>query len=537
MRLRLAVLIAGLIALVGAQPSAQRPRSPSTMVIASTPQTLGTWDVRVQGLLRSGQLDISRVQRDSLLPGRTHVRLNQQYRGLPVFGGQVVRQQRGRTLVSVVGEFFQDISVNPKPRLSAAAAGKAAVAAQGRDSVVSGRPTLGVLPTGAHGVLVYRLEVRSPDDIQIYYVDADTGAIVRHDSRIESLQAAPAIGTGTGVNGDRQKVVATRAAGTYEAIDTMRPAAGFTVDFNGSLNRFNRFFLNGEIFNADIATDSDNTWTDPAIVDAQAYQGFTYDYFYKVMGIQGIDESNHEIVGIVHPLARKDTDHYSASMVGRYIDNAVYLGDGLMLYGDGDGSSFTYMAGGLDVVAHELTHGVTEFSAGLLNRDEPGALNEAFSDIMATAVEFASQPAGRGLDHADWLMGEDVVLVAPHYLRSLQDPHAAGGVDHYSQIRDIGTNNDDGGVHDNSTIASHAFYLAVHGGTNRVSGITVRGVGMANLDRIAKVFYRAWAYFLRPTSGFADARAATLLSAEDLYGRGSNEYAQIKQAWTAVGVF
>jgi thermolysin len=536
MRLRFAAFIACLIAFVSAQPSAQRPHSPSTMVIASTPQTLGTWDVRVQGLLRTGQLDIGRVQRDSLVSGRTHVRLDQKFRGLPVFGGQVVRQQNGQTLVSVFGHFFQNLSVDPKPRLSADAAGKAAIAAQGRNSVVSGTPVLGVLPSGTHGVLVYRMTVRSPRDIQIYDVNADTGRIVRHESRIEAQQASPAIGSGTGVNGDRQKVSANLAAGTYQAIDVMRPAVGFTVDFEGHESRFNRFFTNGVLATSDVATDSDNTWTDPAIVDAQAYQGFFYDYFYKVMGRQGLDDANHQIIGIVHPLARKDADRYSSDVVGQFINNALYLGDGVMLYGDGDGRNLTYLAGGLDVVAHELTHGITDFTSQLSGRDEPGALNEAFSDIMATAIEFASQPAGSGPDHADWLIGEDVTLVAPRYIRSLQNPHAAGDVDHYSQIRDVGTDEDDGGVHENSTIASHAFYLAVHGGTNRVSGIAVRGVGMANLDRVAKVFYRAWAFMLGPNSDFADARRATLQAAKDLYGGGSHEYAQIEQAWTAVGV-
>jgi Zn-dependent metalloprotease len=536
MRLRFAAFIAGLIALVGAQPSAQRPRSPSTMVIASTPQTVGTWDVRVQGLLRTGQLDLGRVQRDSLVSGRTHVRLNQRYRGLPVFGGQIVRQQAGQTLVSVFGHFFQNLSVDPKPRLSVAAARRAAIAAQGPTSVVSGTPVLGVLPTGAHGVLVYRMTVRSARDIQIYDVNADTGAIVRHESRIREQEASPAIGSGTGVNGDRQKVSANLAAGVYQAIDVMRPAVGFTVDFDGRESRFNRFFIDGRFSNADIATDSDNHWTDPAIVDAQAYQGFFYDYFYKVMGRQGLDDANHQIIGIVHPLARKDADSYSGNVVGQFINNALYLGDGLMLYGDGDGRNLTYLSGGIDVVAHELTHGITDFTSHLSGRDEPGALDEGFSDIMATAVEFAFQPAGRGLDHADWLIGEDVTLAPPRYIRSLQNPHALGDVDHYSQIRDVGTDDDNGGVHENSTIASHAFYLAVHGGTNRVSGIRVRGVGMANLDRVAKAFYRALAFMLGPNSDFADARRATLQAAGDLYGRGSNEYAQIEQAWTAVGV-
>ncbi|HEY7791311.1 MAG TPA: M4 family metallopeptidase [Vicinamibacterales bacterium] len=537
MRLRLAALVAGLVALVSASTAAQRPLSPPAMVIASTPQTIGAWDARVRAMLQNGQLDIGRLQRDSLISGRTHVRLDQRYQGLPVFGGQVVRQQSGQTTISVFGRFFQNISINAKPTLTAAAAAHAAVAAQGADSVASGPPVLGVLPGGSHGyVLAYRVLVRAPWDIQIYYIDANTGAVVSHASRIKKDQAAAAIGSGTGVNGDREKVSANQSGGTYQAIDVMRPAVTFTLDFGGNPARFNSFFTSGQVFLSDVATSSSNTWTDPVVVDASAYQGMFYDYFYKVMGRSGIDDANLQVVGITHPLSRSDAGNYSSDIVGNYIDNALYLGDGTILYGDGDGQTFTYLAGALDVVAHELTHGITDFSSQLGGTDEPGALNEAFSDIMATAIEFAYQPPGNGKDQADWLIGEDVTLTAPGFIRSLEDPQAGGGVDNYSKIRDIGTSNDNGGVHENSTIASHAFYLAVHGGTNRTSGMSVQGVGMANLDRVAKAFYRGFVFMLGPNSTFSDARRATLQAAQDLYGSTSNEYAQIQQAWTAVGV-
>jgi Zn-dependent metalloprotease len=90
-------------------------------------------------------------------------------------------------------------------------------------------------------------------------------------------------------------------------------------------------------------------------------------------------------------------------------------------------------------------------------------------------------------------------------------------------------------VHFNLTIATHAFYLAVAGGTNRTSGLNVAGVGMANIERIEKIFYRAFTMLLTPSSNFSDARRATLQAAVDLYGSG-NERNQVEAAWTAVGV-
>ncbi len=118
-----------------------------------------------------------------------------------------------------------------------------------------------------------------------------------------------------------------------------------------------------------------------------------------------------------------------------------------------------YLAGGLDIVAHELSHGVTDYSSKLIYQGEPGALNEAFSDIMATAVEFYSQP-----ERADYLAAEDVFT--PGGIRSLQNPQAFGDPDHYS-IRYTGSG-DNGGVHINSGIANHAFYLAIEGGRHRL---------------------------------------------------------------------
>jgi thermolysin len=207
-----------------------------------------------------------------------------------------------------------------------------------------------------------------------------------------------------------------------------------------------------------------------------------------------------------------------------------------MLYGDGDGRIYTYLAGALDVVAHEMSHGVTEFSSNLVYQDESGALNEAFSDIMGAAVEFFYQPVGNGPEKADWLIAEDVVLVPPGYLRSLSNPNAVRDPDHYSLRRFIGTDNDNGGVHYNMTIVTHAFYLAVAGGQNRVSGMTVTGVGMNNLERMERIFYRAFVFLMGPNSQFTDARAATLQAASDLYGATSNERSQAAAAWSAVGV-
>jgi Zn-dependent metalloprotease len=297
------------------------------------------------------------------------------------------------------------------------------------------------------------------------------------------------------------------------------------------------FINTGVLFNSDIATDSDNTWSDGPTVDAHANMGLVYDYYFTRFNRAGMDDRNGEVDSLVHPLARSEANRQPPDIVGQYINNAFYCCNGLVAFGDGDGRAFTFLAGGFDVMGHEWSHGVIDFTSQLIYQDESGALDEAFADIMGTAAEFFYQPAGSGRDQADWLIGEEVYLLSPGYLRSLNNPVAGGEPDHYSLRRFIGTTTDDGGVHYNLTIATHAFYLSVAGGTNRFSGINVPGIGMANIERMERVFYRAFTLLMAPNSRFSDARRATIQAATDLFGSGSPERTQVELAWNAVGVF
>jgi thermolysin len=116
----------------------------------------------------------------------------------------------------------------------------------------------------------------------------------------------------------------------------------------------------------------------------------------------------------------------------------------------------------------------------------------------------------------------------------MQNPTAYGDPDHYS-IRFTGPE-DNGGVHINSGIPNHVFYLAVVGGTHRLSGVNVQGVGQGNIEQIERVMYRAFTTMMPPTANFSTARAVTIQAARDLYNAGSPAERAITQAWTAVGV-
>ena len=524
-----AVVFAGSPPLTGQEPI-EHGRS---FALAASDDMLPEALDHVDGMLTAGELNIASLDADALIPGRMIERLGQFHEGLPVFGAQVVRQMDGRTTVSVTGRLYEQLDIDLDAAIAPEQARAAAITALGAGANIRGETVLGILPVESGYRLAYRMTVLSDWDMREMYVDADTSAILLSISDIHTQRA---IGQGNGIFGALRKMSTNQTSSTYQAVDKMRPAEAFTLAFPGTMSRLNFFLQSQLLFSSDVATDSDNVWTDGPTVDAHVYQGWVYDYYFKRFDRKGMDDRNGEVDSIVHPLARSEAGRQPPNVVNTFINNAFYCCEGLLVFGDGDGRLFTFLAGGFDVVAHEWTHGVTDFTSRLEYRDESGALNEAFSDIMAAAMEFYYQPAGTGRDQADWLIAEEVYLASPGYLRSLIDPAAKGHPDHYSLRRFIGTSTDEGGVHFNATIATHAFYLAVAGGRNRVSGITVQGVGLGNIERMERIFYRAFTQLLSPNARFSDARRATLQAAADLFGGGSTERAQVELAWTAVGV-
>lgn len=512
--------------------------------IRVTPRAVGAlraWDRRVTADIRSGDLRRRSVREDTLVAGRTHERFDQYFRGVRVYGGDLSRQRSaaGQTL-SLFGTIYDGITVDATPALSQAEAKRRIEALGGAELGESRQPELLVLPLDGGGyALVWHERVMSlaAGTLMAYFIDADTGALVKARSELKTQSA---VGRGQGVLGDEKKMSVSPTGSQFVAHDELRPPDIRTFDMKGDLNRV-LSFLNGQVSLgvADLATDADNVWTDAAAVDAHAYAGFTYDYFFKRFNRRGLNNADIRLLSLVHPVRRQDVTTASGSVIGLFYLNAFYAGDGVMVYGEGLPAGFTaggqywdFVSGALDIVAHELTHGVTEYSSDLIYQGEPGALNEAFSDIMGASVEFFFQERGSGNLRADWLVGEDVIR--PGGLRSMSNPASYGDPDHYS-VRFTGTG-DNGGVHINSSIVNLAFYLAVEGGAHPRTGAAVQGVGFANREQIEKVFYRAFTQLMPANTNFAQARAITLQAARDLYGAGSGAERAVAQAWSAVGV-
>ena len=519
------------------RPLGQSSASPQAIAPRSGAD-LQSWNRTLDQMQRAQELSVVRTDDDPQIPGRRHERLRQQYRGVPVWGTGINRQLDGAQVLSVFGTIYNDISVpTTTPRLSGAQARDVMARLSGSPERGIQMPELTILPKETGGfALTYEGQAWSDAGPVVYFIDAGTGATVWQYS---NLQTQSAVRAGTGVLNDRKKVSMRESGNAPVADDLLRPPVLQTYTMKDNLTRTKQFLAGAvALGSADLATATSDPWTDGASVDAHVYAGWTYDFYFKRFGRRGLNGSNRPIISIVHPVDRNDAFTATLADLGVFYMNAFWNPvRQCMVYGVGlppgatfGGRGWNYVSGALDVVAHELTHAVTEYTSGLIYLNESGALNESFSDMMGTSTEFYFQ-SERGKT-GNYLIGEDVV--SPVGLRSMQNPVAYGDPDHYLN-RYTGTQ-DNGGVHTNSGIPNAAFYLAIEGGTNRVSGVAVTGVGAANREQIEKVFYRAFTVYLSPNSNFAIARLATILAARDLYGSNSAAERAVTQAWTAVGV-
>ncbi len=521
---RLLVALALPLLLAAGRPTptwSDGPASESQSAVQAEQQAARDRIAQLAALKSHGEASIVRIQSDPVFPGRRHLRYDQRISGVRVFGAQLVEQQdaEGRTL-TVFGH-VQEPPQSPDvvPNLSADQAVRVALGVFPTGGRGVGDPELVLLPHEGRLLLAWMAYVRFDQHLERVFVDAKTGVIAYHYS---DLHTAATAGLGTGVWNDSKKLSVDSTQGSYRARDRLRPPMILTYDMKGDASATNWILYTGAFNDGSLASDSDNNWTDGAVVDAHVYAGLTYDYYYKRHGRRGLDNADMPIRSVTHvqstPWANAFWDPYS---------NAMYYGDG--------GYGYAAFSSALDVVAHELTHGVTSFTWNGIYQNESGALNEAFSDVMGTAVEFMWQPAGNGRLQADYYMGEDLSLLfspATMSIRSMENPALFGDPDHYS-VRYVGTD-DNGGVHINSGIANQAFYLLAEGGVNRTSGQSVAGLGQDGRQKAERIFYRAFTSYLTPSATFHDARVATIQAASDLYG--TAEAAQVAATWSAVGV-
>lgn len=420
------------------------------------------------------ELQLVRLEEDPI--GMHHVRFQQTVNGVPVFGGQLIVHLRDGFITAVNGMYFPNLQVDISPQLTQDEALTIVLEDVGDAAAEfrTDRSGMVVYVENSQPYLTWKINVFSWCNLGnwLYFVDAHDGRIVH---KLNQMNTA--------------KIVKVYTANNQWLTDAQLPGT----------------------FVCGYGSGSDPNCTVTSDLDAQGVftnTSKTYDYYYQTFGRDSYDGAGAEL---------RSTIHYGVNY-----KNAFWNGT-QMVYGDGD-----YFARAFDVVAHELTHGVTQETADLIYEHQPGALNESFSDVMAV---FAGCSASTGQADCDWLAGEDLNM-GP--LRDIANPGAYGDPDHWSEYLWLPLEVDNGGVHINSGIPNKAAYLLTVGGT--YYGITVTGLGYTRTEQI---YYRALAHYLTIYSDFPAARAALYASCRDLigyYGITQGDCDQVLNAWAAVGI-
>lgn len=336
------------------------------------------------------------------------------------------------------------------------------------------------------------------------YVDAQTGVVLTEEEILHDINTP---GTAITVYSGSQTIITDSFSGSYRLRETTRGNGVNTYDMN-----------QGTSYGAAVDfTDTDNTWNnvnaqlDQYATDAHWGAEMTYDYYFYQHGRNSIDDNGFALNSYVH---------YDVNYANAFWDGTR------MTYGDGDGAWDPLTA--LDIAGHEITHGLTTFTADLNYSAESGALNESFSDIFGTSIENYARPS-----NWNWLIGNEIGSA----IRSMSNPNSMGDPDTY-----FGTNwasltgGDNGGVHTNSGVQNYWYYLMVAGGsgTNDQGDVySVTGLGFTDASEIA---FRNLTVYLTPTSNYSDARFYAIQSAVDLFGGCTPQVETTTNAWYAVGV-
>lgn len=268
-----------------------------------------------------------------------------------------------------------------------------------------------------------------------------------------------------------------------------------------------------------VRQEGDRPVDDEAVNEAYDHTGDVYDFYQEVFGRDSLDDAGMPLRSSVHV----------ADTFGEPMSNAFFNGR-QMAYGDGDGQLFTRFTQALDVVGHELTHGVVSFGSNLNYYGESGALNESFADVMGTLVR--QWKRRQTVEQADWYVGREVLGSAA----GIQGVRTFKGEKAYKNDPNFGTDpqpkhyrdrytgsRNRGGVHLNSGIPNHAFYLAA---------MTLGGYAW---EKAGKIWYAAMKSALEPDATFREAAEATIAIAA-YYGDRSDEQQAVRKAWQAVGV-
>jgi len=420
-----------------------------------------------------------RTQEDEL--GQVHVRFQQFIGGLPVIGAEMIVHSDAASgeVFAVNGHFTPDEDLPRQPRLD----GRQAVLKAARDAGISKGQAL--------------------SEPELVYVVGD------NEKTYLAWTTTVAYADAEGVELDR--VFADALNGDLVARHGLIKRALDRKIYNGNHTDPNNPTLPGTFMFGEGTTSN----SDAAAWDCYTNFGYTYNYYKTRFNRDSYNGSGASLIGTVH--------------VGTNWVNAYWDGS-QMVFGDGDGVDATYLSKALDVVAHELTHAVTDYEANLTYSNESGALNEAMSDILSAGAEVYKDGS---VNSDTWKVGEDCWTpgTSGDALRYMNNPTLDGQSYDYYPERYTGTS-DYGGVHLNSGIANLAFYLLCQGGTHPRSKTTIT-VPAITITKAEQIFYRALSTYMTSSTNFEGARNATAQAATDLYT--TTEVDAVQKCWSAVG--
>lgn len=471
---------------------------------------------------------LSLINEDKDQLGYTHYRFQQTINNIPVKLGMYIVHTKNGKIISMNGELFTTANQNNNTLTETIALSKALTFVNAskykweipteelhlkweqNNQNATYYPTGNLVYINKEGKIKNELRLaysfniyaQEPLSRQEVYIDANTGEVLWSENKIHHVDEVGT--TSTGYSGVQSMTSDKVSAGNYRLQETGRGNGVRTFNCATTTNYTNTDF-----------TNTSSTWNlagvDKYATDAHWGAEMTYDYYLMKHGRNSIDNAGFRLDSYVH----YDNNYGNAFWDGQR-----------MTYGDGSSGNSPFTA--LDIAGHEITHGLTTFTANLVYQDESGALNESFSDIFGVSVEFVARPG-----NANWLMGEDLGFT----IRNMSNPNAKGDPDTYE-----GTNwaalggADNGGVHTNSGVQNFWFYLLTTGGSgtnDNNDAYTVNGLG---LDIAGQVAFRNLTVYLTPNSQYADARFFAIQSAVDLFGSCTSEVESVTNAWYAVGV-
>ena len=467
--------------------------------------------------------------------GFTHEKFQQYYNGVKVEYGMYSVNKKNNVLHSMNGEYIHvDPNLKTKPLLSENEALKFALEFigakkymwQNPDNELFAKKTEKAGTYYPHGelvivknyfsdineiVLAYKFNIYAeiPLSRDYVYVNANTGKIVHRNPIIKD---ANIIGNAATRYSGSRAITADSYNGAYRLRESTRNVETYDMNMGTDYNSAVDF------------TDNDNNWTsaefnnsskDNAALDAHWGAEMVWEYWKNVHNRNSYDGNGAILRNYVH---------FNLVAYGYSNNDNAFWNGSVMTYGDG--TTFQPLTC-IDIVAHEIGHALTENTSNLIYTGESGALNESISDIWGACVEYYADPS-----KSTWLLGEEIG--GP--IRSMSNPKDFGQPDTYKGTNWYTGSLDYGGVHTNSGVLNHWFYILSVGksGTNdKGVSYNVSGIG---INAAAAIVYRMESVYLSPNSRYSNARIYAIQAAEDIYGVGSNEAIQTTNAMDAVGV-